>query len=64
MRAILSPLYLALIAFAHDPTVADDESAVAARGDTRIVGGDEQREATLSSQSVEYGDDLSAGMGI
>ena len=57
-------LRLALIAVAHDPAVAEDEGAVAARGDARIVGGDEQREATLSSQSVEYGDNLSAGMGI
>ena len=54
----------ALIAVAHDPAVAEDESAVAARGDARIVGGDEQREAMFGSQSVEYGDNLGAGMGI
>ena len=63
-RGGVGSLRLALIAVAHDPAVAEDESAVAAGGDARIVGGNEQREATLSSQSVEYGDNLSAGMGI
>ena len=58
------PLRLALVGVAHDPAVAEDESAVAARGDTRIVGGDEQREATFSSQSVEYDDNLGAGLAI